>query len=225
MYASQSSPSTRSTQLKAHQPLVRRVASRLRSRLPSHVDMDDLFQSGMIGLDHALDRYEPSGGASFETYAARRIEGAMLDRLRQLDELPREARARHSLVRQAVQKLEHLLGRAPRAQEVANELDWSLSRFHGCMAEVGVGSLRSGDDDAAVRANRATLAATVAPLAPDRVTSAIDPSQGQPPRNGDPRGSLITVRASYELPVPLGFIGLPRFVVAASASRRVEWTP
>lgn len=147
MYASQSSPSTRSTQLKAHQPLVRRVASRLRSRLPSHVDMDDLFQSGMIGLDHALDRYEPSGGASFETYAARRIEGAMLDRLRQLDELPREARARHSLVRQAVQKLEHLLGRAPRAQEVANELDWSLSQFHGCMAEVGVGSLRSGEDD------------------------------------------------------------------------------
>jgi hypothetical protein len=57
------------------------------------------------------------------------------------------------------------------------------------------------------------------------VTSAIDPSQAEPPRNGDPRGSLLTVRATYSLPVPLGFVGLPRFVVTASASRRIEWTP
>ena len=70
-----------------------------------------------------------------------------------------------------------------------------------------------------------TLAATVAPLASDRVTSAIDPRQSESPRNGDPRGSLLTVRASYSLPVPLGFVGLPRFVVTASASRRIEWTP
>jgi hypothetical protein len=57
------------------------------------------------------------------------------------------------------------------------------------------------------------------------VTSAIAPSQVEPPRNGDPRGSLLTVRASYSLPVPLGFVGLPSFVVTASASRRIEWTP
>ncbi len=150
MDASPHTTENRSARLKAHQPLVRRVASRLRTKLPSHVDLDDLFQSGMMGLDHALDRYEPSGGATFETYAARRIEGAMLDGLRQLDELPREARARHRIVRQAVQKLEHFLGRAPRAQEVANELDWSLSRFHDCMAEAGVGALRQGDADGAL---------------------------------------------------------------------------
>ena len=95
-----------------------------------------------------------------------------------------------------------------------------LALQHATAEAARAGALTNDDDQI-----RATLAATVAPLAPDRVTSAIDPSQGQPPRNGDPRGSLITVRASYELPVPLGFIGLPRFVVAASASRRVEWTP
>lgn len=70
-----------------------------------------------------------------------------------------------------------------------------------------------------------TLAATVAPLAPDRVTSAIDPRQAEAPRNGDPRGAMLTVRASYSLPVPLGLVGLPRIVVTASASRRIEWTP
>jgi Flp pilus assembly protein TadG len=103
------------------------------------------------------------------------------------------------------------------------------------IAEVGIARLalqhataeaaRSGaltNDDEQIRG---TLAATVAPLAPDRVTSAISPPQEESPRNGDPRGSLLTVQASYALPVPLGFVGLPRFVVTASASRRIEWTP
>ena len=95
-----------------------------------------------------------------------------------------------------------------------------LALQHATAEAARAGALTNDDEQI-----RGTLAATVAPLAPDRVTSAIDPSQAEPPRNGDPRGTLITVRASYELPVPLGFIGLPRFVVTASASRRVEWTP
>jgi hypothetical protein len=95
-----------------------------------------------------------------------------------------------------------------------------LALQHATAEAARAGALTNDDEQI-----RGTLAATVAPLAPDRVTSAIDPSQAEPPRNGDPRGSLITVRASYELPVPLGFIGLPRLIVTASASRRVEWTP
>lgn len=137
----------RSLQLKAHQPLVRRVASRLRHKLPAHIEMDDLLQSGMMGLDDALTRYTLMEGASFETYASRRIEGAMLDALRQIDDLPRQARARHRRVRAAVQRLEHLLGRAPRAQEVADELGWSLAEFHDCMAEAGAGALRADDPE------------------------------------------------------------------------------
>lgn len=103
------------------------------------------------------------------------------------------------------------------------------------VAELGVARLalqhataeaaRSGaltNDDEQIRG---TLAATVAPLASERVTTAISPPQDEPPRNGDPRGSLLTVHASYTVPVPLGFVGLPRLVVSASASRRIEWTP
>lgn len=95
-----------------------------------------------------------------------------------------------------------------------------LALQHATAEAARAGALTN--DDAQIRG---TLAATVAPLAPDRVTTAIDPSQAQPPRNGDPRGSLLTVRATYALPVPLGFVGLPRLVVTASASRRIEWTP
>lgn len=95
-----------------------------------------------------------------------------------------------------------------------------LALQHATAEAARAGALTNDDEQI-----RGTLAATVAPLAPDRVTSTIDPSQAEPPRNGNPRGSLLTVRASYALPVPLGFVGLPRFVVTASTSRRIEWTP
>ena len=95
-----------------------------------------------------------------------------------------------------------------------------LALQHATAEAARAGALTNDDEQI-----RGTLAATVAPLAPDRVTSTIDPSQAEPPRNGDPRGSLLTVRATYSLPVPLGFVGLPRLVVTASASRRIEWTP
>lgn len=95
-----------------------------------------------------------------------------------------------------------------------------LALQHATAEAARAGALTNDDEQI-----RGTLAATVAPLAPDRVTSEIEPSQAEPPRNGDPRGSLLTVRATYSLPVPLGFVGLPRFVVTASASRRIEWTP
>ncbi len=95
-----------------------------------------------------------------------------------------------------------------------------LALQHATAEAARAGALTNDDEQI-----RGTLAATVAPLAPDRVTSAIAPLEAEPPRNGDPRGSLLTVRASYALPVPLGFLGLPRFVVTASATRRIEWTP
>ena len=103
------------------------------------------------------------------------------------------------------------------------------------VAEIGVARLalqhataeaaRTGaltNDDEAIRE---TLAAAIAPLSPDRVATMIEPPATEPPRNGDPRGSLLTVTASYEVPVPLGLVGLPQIVVTASSSRRMEWTP
>jgi RNA polymerase sigma factor for flagellar operon FliA len=109
------------------------------------VEMDDLVQVGMMGLDDALRRFEQGPGSTFETFAARRIEGAMLDALRAEDTLSRGTRSRLRKVRAAVQRLEHALGRAPRAKEVANELNWTLEQFHACMVESGAGGMRAGD--------------------------------------------------------------------------------
>ena len=63
-------------------PLVKRIAYHLMARLPSSVQVEDLVQNGMIGLLDAMNRFETGHGAQFETYAAQRIRGAMLDGLR-----------------------------------------------------------------------------------------------------------------------------------------------
>jgi len=137
----------RSAQLRQHRPLVRRIAARMRARLPANVTMDELEQAGLIGLNEAFSRFEEGRGASFETYAARRIEGAMLDALRATDTLSRESRARLRQARTAVQRLEHRLQRTPRAKEVANELGWTLKQFHDLMVEAGAGGARNADED------------------------------------------------------------------------------
>ena len=103
------------------------------------------------------------------------------------------------------------------------------------VAEVGVARLalehaaaeaaRTGaltNDDELVRK---TAAAAVTPLDASLVKVIIEPTQVESPRSSTPRGSLIRVRLRYALPVPLGFVGLPRLIVEGAAARRVEWTP
>lgn len=137
----------RAADLAQRMSMVRNIAGRIRRRLPASVEMDDLVQAGLIGLNDALSRFEEGPGSNFESYAARRIEGAMLDALRASDTLPRVARSRLREVGVAVQRLEQRLGRTPRAQEVANELGWSLEKFHDCMVEAGAGGIRAGDEE------------------------------------------------------------------------------
>jgi len=145
--ANSRTPCQRSADLAAHTPLVKQIARRIRARLPPNVGLDELEQAGLMGLNQALTRFEEGRGSSFESYAARRIEGSMLDALRELDTLSRDTRARLREVRQAVQLLEHRLGRPPRAMEVANELHWSLDDFHRCMVDAGAGGVRTGDEE------------------------------------------------------------------------------
>lgn len=73
-------------------PLVVRIAGKVHRRLPPCVAKDDLVSAGMIGLLHAIDRFNPSAGAEFDTYAEYRIRGEMLDELRRMDCVPRSIR-------------------------------------------------------------------------------------------------------------------------------------
>ncbi len=121
--------------IEQHIPLVKKLAYQLKARLPANVEVDDLIQAGMIGLLDAINRYEDTHGAQFETYAVQRIRGAMLDELRGADWLPRSVRQNMRKVEAAMSRLQQQLQRPPTESEVARALDMSLPDYHQMLAD------------------------------------------------------------------------------------------
>lgn len=113
-----------------HEPLVKRIAYHLMSRLPASVQADDLIQAGMIGLIEASRKFDPDQGASFETYAGIRIRGAMLDEIRRTDWTPRSVHRKAREVAEAVRRIENQKGRDARDVEVAEAMELSLEEYH-----------------------------------------------------------------------------------------------
>lgn len=112
-------------------PLVNRIARHLLARMPANVQIDDLVQSGMIGLLDAAGKYDKTKGASFETYAGIRIQGAMLDEVRKGDWTPRSVHRKSRDVAKAIQKIEARTGRHASDKEIADEMQTDLdSYFH-----------------------------------------------------------------------------------------------
>ncbi len=110
-------------------PLVKRIAHHMMAALPPSVEIDDVIQSGMMGLLDAARRYQTSEGAQFETYAVQRIRGAMLDGLRQCDWLPRGVRRSFRGVEKMISRLEQQHGRTPTEAELAKAMDMSLPDY------------------------------------------------------------------------------------------------
>ena len=108
-------------------PLVKRIAYHLMNRLPPSVQAEDLIQAGMIGLIEASRNYDPSQGASFETYAGIRIRGAMLDEIRRSDWTPRSVHRKARMVADAMREIENA---DARDVEVAESLGMSLDDYH-----------------------------------------------------------------------------------------------
>ncbi len=118
-----------------HVPLVKRIAYHLLGRLPADVQVDDLIQSGVVGLLEAAQQYDPSQGASFETYAGIRIRGAMLDEVRRSDWTPRSVHRNARRVSEAIRTVEHRQGREALPQEVAAELQISLDDYQHMVSD------------------------------------------------------------------------------------------
>ena len=87
------SPSEKEEIILEHNSLVRYIVNRIAVRLPSHIDLDDLHSTGVIGLMDAIDKYDPSKNCKFKTYVEFRVKGAILDQLRSLDWVPRSVLA------------------------------------------------------------------------------------------------------------------------------------
>jgi RNA polymerase sigma factor for flagellar operon FliA len=130
----------------AYSPLVKYVAGRMASGLPSHVEEGDLISYGLIGLIGSIERYDLDRDIKFETYAVARIRGAIIDELRSLDWVPRSVRAKARDVEKTHSELENKLGRAPSEEEMADRLGVSVEDFRTTLLEIANSSVLALDD-------------------------------------------------------------------------------
>ena len=115
--------------------LIKKIALHLKSRLPHSVQLDDLIQSGMIGLLDASNNFDGSKGASFETFASIRIRGAMLDEIRSGDWAPRSVHQNSRKITEAMTELAKKLGRDATDAEVSEYIGVPIGEYHKMLYE------------------------------------------------------------------------------------------
>jgi RNA polymerase sigma factor for flagellar operon FliA len=119
--------------------LVETIAAKIKRRLPSHVDVQDLVQTGMIGLLEASSRYDASRAVEFSTYASSRITGAILDELRKWDTCSRKDRKNARQIEQAKMQLTAKTGENPSNEQIAEAVGLGLKEY-----ELTLNRLESG---------------------------------------------------------------------------------
>ncbi|MDD6924543.1 MAG: FliA/WhiG family RNA polymerase sigma factor [Veillonellaceae bacterium] len=122
-------------------PIVNIIAGRVSAGLPSHVDRDDLVSSGFFGLLNAVDRFEPSRGNKFETYAGVRIKGAMLDYLRSKDWISVSLRQKIRKYEQVVGRLESELGRSATDEEIAEQMGMTMEELERLTRQLNMATI------------------------------------------------------------------------------------
>lgn len=127
-------------------PLVKRIAHHLLLRMPASVQVDDLIQSGMIGLLEASRKYDVTKGASFETYAGIRIRGSMLDEVRKGDWAPRSVHRKSRKVAEAIKAIEARTGKDAKVQDIAEEMEIDLNAYFAILQDASGSRLFSFDD-------------------------------------------------------------------------------
>ena len=109
--------------------LVQAIASKIKRRLPAHVDVNDLVQTGMIGLLEASSRFDASRMVDFSSYANSRITGAILDELRKWDTCSRQDRKTAREIESVKQNLRAAKGCEPGREEIAEAVGLGLNEY------------------------------------------------------------------------------------------------
>src|ERR671931_207343 len=145
-YKDQGDERARERLVVAYSPLVKFIAGRMASGLPSHVEEADLISYGLLGLISAIERFDPGREIKFETFAITRIKGSIIDELRSLDWVPRSVRTRAREIEKANAKLEHELHRAPTDQEMSDALGMTVEEFQESLVRISNSSVVALDE-------------------------------------------------------------------------------
>ncbi len=115
--------------------LTKYVINRIKLGLPSNVAIEDISSFSVEGLIDAIEKFSPDKGSRFETYAIMRIRGAVIDRIRSQDWIPRSTRKKIKDVKKATEILKQKYGRMPTTQELSVYLDMPAEKITSVLSE------------------------------------------------------------------------------------------
>lgn len=168
-YQERKSDQARNDLIVAYMPLVKRVAKTIGFTLPPSVEVNDLISYGVFGLIDAIEKFDPSRGFKFETYATSRIRGSILDELRAIDWVPRSMRSRARSI-DAIQGSSQY-GRHLSDREVAAELGYTDAQYNQIQADLNMASLlhleTTLDSGSESRTRSSDESVTLADMIPD----------------------------------------------------------
>jgi len=121
-----------------HLSLVKKIAIHVKRKLPSHIEFDDLLQSGLIGLLEAKKKYNPDMGASFETYATVRIRGAIIDGLRKNSFVSRDVIKKMKIVSDAILAIEKRNQKQATTEEIIIELGMTPEEYFKMSQDINI---------------------------------------------------------------------------------------
>lgn len=116
-------------------PFVQSLARRMASTMPHSIDLSDLVQDGVLGLIDAAHRFDEARGIKFETFAERRVRGAMIDALRR-DAWPRGVRRARRELEAAREQLRRELGAEPTLADLAKRVGSDESRLERTIVRI-----------------------------------------------------------------------------------------
>lgn len=129
-----------------HMRIVKYIAGRMAMHMPSSVEMNDLIGWGVMGLMDAVEKFDHKQDIKFSTYASIRIRGAIIDQIRTLDWAPRSLRNMARRVGQAKEKLRHVKGGEPSADDIAAELGTTAEHVEDTITQLQTVQVLSLDD-------------------------------------------------------------------------------
>ena len=147
-------------------PFVEALARRMAATMPHSIDISDLVQDGVIGLIDAAHRFDDSRGIKFETFAERRIRGAMIDALRK-DAWPRGVRRVRRELEAAREKLRASLGHEPSLADLAAAIGSDEKRLGKTIVRINTIESTSPFSNADT-VDEAQLPAVLVPAEPER---------------------------------------------------------
>src|SRR5262245_38871669 len=146
-------------------PFVEALARRMAASMPNSIDIGDLVQDGVLGLIDAAHRFDADRGIKFETFAERRVRGAMIDALRR-DAWPRGVRRQRRELDAAREALRKELGHEPSMADLAARVGSDEKRLSRTIVRINTiestSPLATGED-----MDESSLPPALVPSAPD----------------------------------------------------------